>query len=241
MRNLLLTLLCAFASSSAALAAAPGPWTFQTFFAGEWAVQQSTFSADGAQHKSDLVGHYSLARRDESDALEGRSFDNDTASGELSNQLSLLVEFTPGAASAGTLYTGEGDGAEDELAPLFDFDFVEQPNGMHVSRGEWKAKAGASYQFVAVAPNSFLITVRTDGEDGEVVFAGSRVLDAVEKTFFQKYGTMMMMGAFFLFNNFMQRRARGGAADAAAAGAGAAPVTETAEAAPVPAASKKDN
>lgn len=217
-------LVCSGAPGAAAAAPASAvPFTFQTWFAGEWDVQRTEVSGGELVH-SDVLGRYVVARRNGSEALEGSSFDNDTATGEVTNELALAVEFADGSASAGTFMTGADP---EELAPLFEFAFETQHNGMHVSHGRWGAKS--SYQFVAAHKDLFIITVRPDGGGGDAtLFTGKRVVRPVPKTFFQQYGTMIMLGCFFLFNTYMRRSNAAAAQAPQAAAAGAAPVSETA-------------
>ena len=53
--------------------------------------------------------------------------------------------------------------------------------------------------------------VRMSGTSGYgngqmIIYTGRRVTPIPEKTFFQKYGTVMMLGAFFIFNIFLKSR-----------------------------------
>jgi len=127
----------------------------------------------------------------------------------------------------------EDDVKDHSLKTLFNFDFSLQHNGMVVSQGEWFGTEASSststptststststttssssfyYQFLIGGWDKFSITVypKSLNQDAEIVlFTGRKIPVLQEKGFFQKYGTMMMIGGFFLFNMFVQKKTR---------------------------------
>jgi hypothetical protein len=133
--------------------------------------------------------------------------------------------------NAGTFRTGLN---EDDMHTLFSFEFQDQHNGMAIAHGEWAGSAPSYYEFVFASWDRFTITVfpaQLAAENPEVtIFTGRRIPENKEKTFFQKYGSMIsewlapsrhetraaahfrrraVIGGFFVFNMFMQKKAQG--------------------------------
>jgi len=215
-----LVLLCtAFANEPA--------FSFHDFMQGDWDVFRGIGSlATGEQTiQSSLKGHYILQKENGTLNLFGRYFDNDTNTGETSNEHFVYIEFT--TQTAGTFKTGL---TEDAVSPLFSFDFVAQPNGVALSHGVW---AHDKYYQFQVLFDRFVITLfpkpgsagksvppeavhkddalpgPSSHDDVEVeLFLGKKILPPAERSFFQKYGVFLMIGAFLFFNN-MQRKAQG--------------------------------
>jgi len=223
----------AVADAPAALA----PFSFYDYLLGEWEVVRGTAqSATGESAFDDtLRGHYYFEKENGTSNLIGRYYDNDTTTGEVTNMLSVLVEFTtpvsgvfktsaPTPSSPAAAAGGSDDESESAAAnTLFEFDFEQQQNtGFALSFGMWKGNAKPThYQFAATAWDRFLITLfprdapsapaaASAAASAEVVvFMGRKIPQNVEKTFWQKYSTMLMLGGFFFFNMFVQRKARG--------------------------------
>jgi hypothetical protein len=181
----------------------------------------------GDQSFDDMIGHYSFSIDNVTDHLIGNYYENDTATGEISNELDVAVEFE--SDITGTFSTGEGPA---DVTPLFKFNFEVQENGMATSHGEWLGATPGYYQFVVGQWDRFIITVYPkDGESTDaIVFTGRKIPEVVEKTFFQKYGTMMMIGVFFFMQMFVSNKTRQSMAQqqaAATAGASNAPIAQT--------------
>lgn len=237
-----------FAPLAAVAAPAAANFTsFSAFFKGEWEVQLSTAPALAPSAATTvyapLLSTYTLHSDNVTLNLFGTSFDNNTATAEVTNVQALAVDFTDAAGNVGAL---SADGKK-----LFDFNFVVHPNGVAISQGPWlaakdakDAKGTAIYTFTALPNDKFVLVVIPAGGEGSAhTFSGSRRVPKADKTFFQQYGTFVMIGVMMVVNMFVQNKTKqmgmqtppaAGAAPAVA-GAPAAPAV----AAPAPAAGNK--
>jgi len=182
------------------------PFQFNEYFVGEWDVQRSSVNmAANEQVADEKLGHYKILKENNTMNLEGTYFDNDTSTGEVSNNLRVYVESV--SPSAGAFKTGKI--GEEELVSLFNYDFHSQFNGLYTSHGEWHGAAGGFYQFTVVGWDRFIITVTPKESKGEVImYSGRKVPNAAQKTFFQQYGTIIMIGVFFFVQMFLQNKTR---------------------------------
>jgi len=182
-------------------------FSFYEYFHGEWDVQKSTISLKTSEQSLDpMQGHYSMDKENGTQNLIGQSFDNDTSTGEVTNRLAITIDFT--GPNSGAFHTGD---TPDDQKQLFKFDFLPQPNGMFISHGEWNGASPAFYQFSIASWDKFTITVYPAqlADDAEItMYVGRKIPVNKEKSFFQKYSTMIMLGGFFLFQMFMQRKTR---------------------------------
>jgi hypothetical protein len=188
--------------SNAADSNTPPSFNFQAYFEGEWDVQKSTvnYKTNEITH-AETLGHYSVKKENATTNLVGRYFDNDTSSGEITNELDIFVEIT--SPAAGQFKTGK---SEEDMNTLFSFEFITQPNNIAVSHGEWGGSSPAFYQFVVSSWDRFLITVHRPDKPGEAtLYSGHKHAEVKEKTFFQKYSMVLMIGGFFIFQLFTAR------------------------------------
>jgi len=199
-------------------------FSFYDYFQGDWEVQRTTASLkSGEQVHEELLAHYTIEKENGTLNLIGKYFINDT-NGEISNLMRVVLDFNVGGNS-GSFKTGSqiSDLSEDEdedddvvkdhsLKTLFNFDFTAHHNGMIVSQGEWLGSEVPSYyQFLIGGWDKFSISIypKTLNQEAEItMFTGRKIPLLQEKTFFQKYGTMIMIGGFFLFNMFIQKKTR---------------------------------
>ncbi len=108
------------------------------------------------------------------------------------------------------------------------FEFKFHPLGDHgaISIGKWHSEPGAHYEFLVHNQDSFTISVIPDSKHDDAVvhlYIGKRVLYPVAQTFFQKYGSTIMIAGVFMLNMYMQQKMRGQQQNAAAARANNAP------------------
>jgi len=189
---------------------APTAFSFLDFMHGEWDIQRSSASLkSGEQSFADVRGHYSIERENGTNNLIGRYYENDTTTGDLSNEFVLAIDFT--TPTNGVFKTGA---SEYNLKTLFAFDFVQPApdtgNGVILSHGEWFGEKGtASYQFQVGAWDRFTITVipKTPTAEQEVtLYLGKKIPPFIEKTFMQKYGTYLMIGGFFFLQMYLKKK-----------------------------------
>jgi len=184
-------------------------FSFYEFFNGEWDVQRSTaYFKSSAQNFEELPGHYSIQKENGTVHLIGRYYENDTSTGELTNEMAVSVDFE--TSNSGTFKTGQ---TEYDLSALFHFDFVTQLNGMILSHGEWHGTNGGFYQFNVGSWDRFSITIWEKEKDDKaadpavVILVGKRIVNT-EKTFFQKYGMYALLGGVLILNMFLQSKTR---------------------------------
>ena len=200
-------------SADSSSSASPPPFNFHDYLLGEWDVLKTSASFSPPSFDfSPYRGRYSFEKDNATANVLGRYFDNHTESGDIENRLHVLVDFEDTAN--GQWKTGRD---EDSLTPLFDFSFVQHPAGHPTTVGEWHGADDAYYLLQINGPDRFTITVTpkafgghtADGEgeeegDGVVVYSLKKTAQPVAKTFFQQYGTYLMLGVFFVVN--MQER-----------------------------------
>eukprot|EP00457_Paulinella_chromatophora_P012601 gb/GEZN01012823.1/.p1 GENE.gb/GEZN01012823.1/~~gb/GEZN01012823.1/.p1 ORF type:complete len:268 (-),score=36.63 gb/GEZN01012823.1/:250-933(-) len=189
--------------------ATSSPFEFKTFFQGEWAVQKgSGFMNTGEQAIDESVqAHYSIQLENVTQNLIGSYFENDTMTGEITNQLQLYIEFEEGHTNKGVFKTG----SEEEYQTLFAFDFHQQSNGLVMSFGKWYGSTEGFYQIAVGGSDRFTIVVTPSelSTEAEIhLWVVKRIPRTLPQSFFEKYRTMMMMGGMLIFNMFLQRKTR---------------------------------
>eukprot|EP00455_Lapot_gusevi_P026915 TRINITY_DN283_c0_g1_i1.p1 TRINITY_DN283_c0_g1~~TRINITY_DN283_c0_g1_i1.p1 ORF type:complete len:252 (+),score=79.69 TRINITY_DN283_c0_g1_i1:58-813(+) len=178
--------------------------SFHEFLSGNWSVQRSVVSLKSFEQTNDVtIGRYSFHKVEGSQTLVGSFYENDTTTGELSNDLVVAVEFTN--PLAGVFKTGA---SEDELKPLFNFDFKRQSNDVVVSHGEWLGAQGGFYQFMAFNDRFTITVYPSDPANSSqvIVWAASKIPEVVERSFFSKYGSTIMLVGFMIFNMWMKNK-----------------------------------
>lgn len=185
-------------------------FSFYDFFSGEWDVQQSTTSLKQSTFKyAPVLGRYKVDKvNGTSGLLLGRSYENNTATGEISSRAEIKIEFD--SPNAGRFLVGASDFSLDAL---FDFDFVQHYNNMAVSQGRWKGEAGAFYSFWTVGNDRFVLTVypkETTDVTPLVVFIGRKIESTpqAEKGFLGKYGTYFALAIFVILRFVFNQRSR---------------------------------
>jgi len=192
-------------------------FSFKTYLLGEWNVERFTVSMTTSEMVPVSTGKYVFNADTETTNIVGYwSPDEVEDEDGLQAKIPVLVEFD--SSNTGNFKTGEDEDV------LFSF-YFQHFNGPWISHGEWNGQTSAFYQFNIVANDKFTITVYPNPvqEDAEVtIYSASRVKSGREKTFFEKYGsTMMMVGGFMLFQQL-----KGDGGRAAAAQGGGAPTVE---------------
>eukprot|EP00475_Leptophrys_vorax_P024226 TRINITY_DN3339_c0_g1_i1.p2 TRINITY_DN3339_c0_g1~~TRINITY_DN3339_c0_g1_i1.p2 ORF type:complete len:121 (+),score=34.05 TRINITY_DN3339_c0_g1_i1:247-609(+) len=108
------------------------------------------------------------------------------------------------------------------MSVLFEFSFAVLQDHASVSVGTWNNDIGLRYQFLVHGTDKFTITVLPSSADGQVhLYLGKRVVYPPNLTFFQQYGSYIMIGGVFLLNTYMQTKFRAPQGQAPAAGAAA--------------------
>ena len=193
---------------STASAAEPA-FSFFDFFQGEWTTQRSVayFKTMDQELEHDKLGHYSIQPvKGSTNLLEGRYYENDTATGETLGQYFIRIELqTP---SSGVFRTGA---SQQDTTPLFKFDFQKQTNGLVMSHGQWAGDTGAFYSFTVAGAKQFSISVYPMEQQTEpkvTVYLATKT--SVENaSFFERYGTTVLMAAVFIgmqFRKFMAKK-----------------------------------
>jgi len=192
-----------------------GVFHFFDWFQGPWTVQRSTILLKTSEvSKDDTLGHYKISKKNGTElVLVGTSWDNET--GEITNRLDLSMEFDTLDKGVFRFGSVSEDGEEENFQTLFSFDFVEQGeqnSGLFFSSGIWTwskhphspqtHKDGTYlYQFWVTLPDRFILTIQSqeNNKDWEtVMYAGRKVPTLVERSFFSKYGTIIMIVGLFL-------------------------------------------
>ena len=171
-------------------------------------LSEATFSPPSFDF-SPYRGYYHFVKDNSSSSLIGRYYDNHTETGDIENSLTVLVEFDDN--SNGQWKTGRD---EDSLTQLFPFSFVQHPAGHPTSVGDWHGNDDSFYVLQINAPDKFTITVQPkranqlqqgdeeeeQAEEGVVIYSLRKKSEPAAKTFFQQYGTWLMLGVFFVVN-----------------------------------------
>jgi len=214
---LLVAIAAVFAPLASATVASTNFTTFSAFFKGEWEVQSTTapvFAPTTATTiYAPLLSTYTLHSDNVTMNLFGTSFDNNTATAEVTNVQSLAIDFADESGNKG-FFSADGK-------KLFEFDFVKLPNGIAVSQGKWLAAENSLYVFTVFPQDKFSLAVLPlDAKAGAEshTFSGSRRIPNIPKTFFQSYGTFIMIGVMMIVNMYVQSKSKN-----LAAGAGNAP------------------
>mmetsp|Transcript_21686 Transcript_21686/g.32288 ORF Transcript_21686/g.32288 Transcript_21686/m.32288 type:complete len:226 (+) Transcript_21686:1-678(+) len=211
-----------------AIAAQQSTFSFQDYLNGEWNVERFTVTVSSSEMILVSSDKYSFTSDGETGNLSGFFSSRDSTITEDSEESDedimptktpVLVEFE--ASNTGLFKTG------DDEDTLFSF-YFQNFNGPWMSHGEWNGQNPGVYQFNVVAHDKFTITVYPNdsatNKDAEVIIlSATRVKSAKDKSFFEKYGsTIMMVGGFLLF----QRLKGDGGRQAAAGAGGGAPTVE---------------
>jgi len=208
-------------SADSTSTAASASFDFHSYLIGEWDVLKSEASFDPPSFDfSPYRGHYNFVKDNSTSSLLGRYFDNHTETGDIENTLTVLVEFDDN--SNGQWKTGRD---EDSLTQLFPFSFVTHPAGHPTSVGEWHGADESHYVLQINAPDKFTITVQPrrgvasggeESEEGVVIYSLRKKAEPAAKTFFQQYGTWLMLGVFFVVNMWVKTRQQVGGPPTAA-------------------------
>jgi len=247
---------------------AAAPFSFYDYLLGEWDVARGSASLSSGEQTFETVvrGKYFFEKENGTMNVLGRYYDNDTSTGEITNEMSVVVEF-----STPTEGVFKVMGSNDESAhSLFAFHFDQAAvNGLALAYGVWHAEKPTYYQFAVTSWDRFAITLiprtsmsatataATVGTGAELeariggaeeadagptvsIFLGKKVPVNVEKGFFAKYGSILMIGVFLIIQIKMRggmsgmsaqnaqqaaaqrRRQESGVAELAGAGAGGA-------------------
>mmetsp|Transcript_22024 Transcript_22024/g.24487 ORF Transcript_22024/g.24487 Transcript_22024/m.24487 type:complete len:234 (+) Transcript_22024:24-725(+) len=190
-----------------ALAEEVADFSFADFFQGEWVVERSTVDINTNVHIYDETrGRYNMSKAGDH-GMAGEYFAEDTVTGDVLSSLIVRIEFAHDPAT-GAFKTGAETDEPSEFATLFNFAFQHEPhNGMIISHGEYHGAKGGHYQFLIPSPDKWVLTVYQEAGEA-VVYLGQKVVVQNEKSFFQRYGTMLMLGGFMLVNTFMQKKVR---------------------------------
>jgi len=202
-------------------------FNFHDYLIGEWDVLKADVSYSPPTFDfSPYRGRYLFDKENGTSNLIGRYFDNHTETGEVENELRVLIEFEDTAN--GHWKTGKD---VDSLTSLFPFSFVTHPSGHPTTVGEWHGADDSYYLLQINAPDKFTITVTPkqwgaggeepqSGEDVAVtVYSLRKKPEPVAKGFFQQYGTYLMLIVFFVVNLFLKSRAATSAATTASTSA----------------------
>eukprot|EP01104_Vermistella_antarctica_P018835 TRINITY_DN7138_c0_g1_i1.p1 TRINITY_DN7138_c0_g1~~TRINITY_DN7138_c0_g1_i1.p1 ORF type:complete len:241 (-),score=75.63 TRINITY_DN7138_c0_g1_i1:106-804(-) len=188
----------------------------RAFFEGHWT--SDNFISSAAQ-----VGEAEALRFEIND-------NNSTLAGSFVNPegetVQLRIEFDEEKNNAGAVFvfTDDIDDLEDEDTPLFNFEFTPTSIGVYTSSGAWNGESKGSYHMIATSPRSFVLNIFKSEIANGVVTTSIAVKEASQepKTFFQQYGTMIMMVGFVLVSQVLKRTVGQPAATEAATQAGAA-------------------
>jgi len=152
---------------------------------------------------------------------------------ESSNHFQLRLDFSDPNGGTFKFRPSTGVRQDDDednqnWLSLFEFDFVPQSNLIPQSTGKWlfhpqhpsilttpakikQISGHGYYQFIAAGQNKFIINV-FPSQHADVpeftIYYGDRAVIVAEKTFWQKYGTMLMLGGLFLVNILVKSRNR---------------------------------
>lgn len=187
----------------------------------EWDVLQSSInqSTSSYQH-SDILGHYSFLKDNSTSslALIGRYYENDT---------SAVIETIDNVSSVHVMFDTPSSGSwlisNENEAPMkvFDFSFIHATNSQPNAVGSWLADDVKSFYLMQIAqPTRFTIVVTPttfDEKHAVTMYSLKKKVDASAKSFFQKYGTWLMLGVFFIVQMYMKTKGKMGDAAAAAA------------------------
>ncbi|GAB5364853.1 hypothetical protein AAMO2058_001005900 [Amorphochlora amoebiformis] len=191
-------------------------FSFQDYLPGEWKVERFSISPTTSEMTVVSTGKYVFNSKKESTNIDG-SYTPESDAEEEGESVSIpvLVEFD--SSNTGNFKTGD----DEDL--LFSF-YFQHFSGPWISHGEWNGQTQGIYQFNIVAPDRFTITVYpTNSEEEMAVISVTRVKSGREKSFFEKYGsTIMMVGGFLLFQRLKGDPGRG----AATGGGGGQPTVE---------------
>jgi len=153
---------------------------------------------------------------------------------EPSNVLNVAIEFeTKNKGIFKFQQLAESEEEEDKpYQSLFPFDFSEQENGLIYSSGVWTwtghphhphhndkdvihNEGESIYQFWVTGSDRFSITIQSatpTKEHEAVIYVGKRAPLLVEKSFFQKYGTMIIIAVIMLVQFFLKSKGPAGPA-----------------------------
>ncbi len=205
--------MCARTLTAAALVALVAPrataddsFSFRDFLSGTWEIERTSVSLTTSETVPVSKGTYVFAAEEGTGNVAGRYIQNSTASADdmvddvedaAPEAVPILVEFE--TAVSGAFKTG----SDEDL--LFNFFFQEYQEYNMMSAGEYNGQVPGYYQFQVLSRDRFTITLypAEPGADPELTVISARLKkDARERTFFERYGsTIMMLGLFMLFQN----------------------------------------
>jgi len=169
------------------------------FFLGDWdlEVHRCLFSSPSA---TGMVSASSWKIKDGNETLYGVIID------EKDEERPLRIEFE-GALQGHFLLAGpraeeeeEDEGEENDLVPVFAFEFSNRSAGYFISQGEWKDEKRSEtgiYQLVAMSPSTIILTLWLHDAQGigqEVLtMTGKKFSYKPPQSFWQKFGMPLAM------------------------------------------------
>eukprot|EP01105_Mastigella_eilhardi_P028345 TRINITY_DN9273_c0_g1_i1.p1 TRINITY_DN9273_c0_g1~~TRINITY_DN9273_c0_g1_i1.p1 ORF type:complete len:256 (+),score=70.28 TRINITY_DN9273_c0_g1_i1:71-769(+) len=194
-----LSLLCCCCCLAAVAAAAAESNSFYDYFIGEWTI--AVYSGTPLE-VSDEVRYSIHARNGSTTVLDG-FYEREEG------RTLITIEFSNG--QQGTWHESPDD---EEAVPtrLFEFSMTNLTNGYWVSLGAYGTDA--TYQLIVSGP-SMVMTVTKDAE--VKVWSFKKFVDTTQRSFFQKYGMLLILGGFMIFNMMKSRTQAPAAAPAPAA------------------------
>jgi hypothetical protein len=157
------------------------------------------------------MGKLVLQRENGTNNLVGRYFENSTETFEVRNELQVLVEFTdPAQPNRGVVSLSHDD---EDFKQLVQFDLQPQHNGFHLSYGALTNNNNFFYQMSVGNWDRTIVTLIpksvTQNQNQLVTYIARKIPVIVDKTFWSKYGMFIMLGGFFMFNQWVQKKAKG--------------------------------
>jgi hypothetical protein len=152
-----------------------------------------------------LVGKYTFEKENGTNSIIGRSFLNNTETGEQLNEMDIKIEFETGSETKGKYLSGK---STHSMTKQFSFDFDGLPPLGHVRISQGPFGKSQSYSFLSVEANTFIWTIYGDKDKAQkqLILIGKRMEINPEKTFMQKYGTYIMIGVMMMLQMYMKSR-----------------------------------
>ncbi|KAH3763343.1 hypothetical protein Pelo_4819 [Pelomyxa schiedti] len=247
-----IVVLCLVAGT--ARSAQQGVKSFADYFAGDWELSVTRYDETGSLEHLDTI-NVTFEKRNGSLTIIDGWFVGEESKGvvEIEFTSAMAGKWSEGKGQKGDNDEAAGDVEDDEEAhdgikyssrhksaqPLtvaFEFAFSNTSNGYFFSSGPYAGTGEVQhfYQFLVASLNhpAFMFTI--SDKEGEMVkmISGKKLVGPVQKSFFQRYGIIIMMGSFILLQ-LIKGRFSGGqpAAPAAASTTEAAAATTPAPAA----------
>lgn len=188
------------------------PFSFKTLLidtTDHFSIQQvQPFTANNKEEIfTDYVIQAYFAVQNETTSLLGHSYKNTTSGdNEITDYKYFQVHFDEQYnGTVGSITIRNDAEAYVELL-AFNFSMV---NGVALSTGPAKLPSGeqAIYQLAAPAPDRFTLTfILANGT--QKLYVAKKIPLVVEQTFFQKYGSFIMMGGLMIFQLYVQSKTK---------------------------------